>query len=113
MNKMFHKSRNTKIGSILLLIVILCSGLLIIVQSFLDTNTASAESTWTQSSENDFYNGTFKNTIINGTGGLARLEIDSSGDCRWIDKHLLHDHRGIQQLDLIMIWLLLPQLIKC
>jgi hypothetical protein len=48
-------------------------------------NLASA-STWTQTSDTDFDNGTFENILLNGTGNAAGLEIDLSGISQWFDK---------------------------
>jgi len=49
-------------------------------------HTASALSTWTQTSDMDFLNGTFDNITIIGSGEAAELKIDLSEIQTWTEK---------------------------
>jgi len=75
-----------KVGSISLIIILVCSGILIIIPSSPVIHTASALSTWTQTSDIDFLNGTFDNITMIGSGEAAELKIDLSDLDYWTNK---------------------------
>ncbi|WP_455392935.1 Kelch repeat-containing protein [[Eubacterium] cellulosolvens] len=83
---MSDKSGKTKLETMMLIILLIAAGLLMFLQSIPDKDLASAESTWTQTSDDDFTNGTFNNIVLNGTGEAAKLEMGSCGASKWIDK---------------------------
>ena len=51
-----------------------------------EIDQVSAASTWTQTSDTDFKDGTFDNIRAKGTGESAELKIEISGLDHWIDK---------------------------
>lgn len=77
--------KKKKLWSILLISILIISGLLTI--NFLDTNfqTAEAMSNWTQTSTQDFENGTSNNLTIIGNGEAAELQIELSDLYHWKD----------------------------
>ena len=68
---------------ILIIIILLCFGLLIIVPMNPTIQTILAASSWNQTSERDFYNGTFNNTVMIDKGVNSELQIDLSGLNEW------------------------------
>ncbi|MCK5561340.1 MAG: hypothetical protein KAJ51_12125, partial [Thermoplasmata archaeon] len=83
---MTKKNIDQKLESILMIITIICSGLLIIIPLNPTIHTAFAVSTWTQTSDRDFSNGTMNNLTVVGSGDLAELRIDLSGLQTWTNK---------------------------
>ena len=67
---MDEKSGNTKVGTILTVMILICSGLTIFIHPIINPNLAAAESTWNQTSENDFQNG----TLLIKKPGIYRLQ---------------------------------------
>jgi hypothetical protein len=80
---MYEQGNKNKLCSIMLVIILVCSGFIIGFNSIQDSNLASAASSWTESSDTDFNNGIFEDIIINGTGDTADLMIDISGTNHW------------------------------
>ena len=76
----------SKMGSIILMIILVCSGLLFSAQFNSIMDTAIAGSTWTQTSDKDFDNGTLTNLTIVGNGDNADLRIDISDLKHWLQK---------------------------
>ena len=66
-----------KFFSWLIIIIYIFSGSLHSILFYPGPDSAEAASTWTQSSYWDFYNGTFNNTTIIGSGDSVKLKIDS------------------------------------
>ena len=83
---MTRKNVYRQILSILSIIILICSGILIIIHSDQRQNTVKAERTWTQTSESDFNNGTMNNLTILGNEEEAKLEIELSDIKQWIEK---------------------------
>ena len=75
-----------KFKSIIITVLLILSGILITINSNLNTQIAICESTWTQTSDRDFDNGTFNNTTIVGIGIDAELRINISGLEHWTRK---------------------------
>ncbi len=83
---MIYKGIKSKVGSIFTVMIIVLSGLLILLSSMPEFDFASAESTWTQTSDTDFYKGSFNYTMVNGTGDSAELKLVAGGQSQWINK---------------------------
>ena len=69
--------------SIIITVLLILSGILITINSNLYTQIAICETTWNQTSDRDFDDGTFNNTTITGTGNNAELTINLSGLEYW------------------------------
>ena len=80
---MFRKGVLHRCGSVFIVIILICSGLLITLPNLSEQNIASATSKWTQSTDLDFQNGAFDNIILKGTGLDAELKINSMGSNSW------------------------------
>jgi len=73
-----------KFKSIIMTVILILSGILITINSNLNTQIAMCESTWNQTSDKDFNNnGTFNNITVVGNGEAAKLQIDLSGIQQW------------------------------
>ena len=82
---MIDEATRNKLESILLTLILVCSGLLIIMPFLPEPNLVSA-STWTQTTDTQFYAGSFENIMVNGTGASAKLEVVPMGESQWINK---------------------------
>jgi hypothetical protein len=72
MNK---RALNQKFGSVLIIIILVCCSLIVIMPSGPLTKTATAGSTWIQSSDIDFESGSFNNITVVGGGNNAELQL--------------------------------------
>ena len=81
-----HFKCTSSIQSILIILILICS--FVLNNIFLNSNlhNAQAASVWTQTSDADFYNGTFKNITLVGSGDGAELELDLADLKDWLDK---------------------------
>ena len=72
-----------KVESILVILTLICSSIIstIILNSYIPTAAATSE--WTETSDYDFNNGTFKNITITGSGQDAELRINLSEIYHW------------------------------
>jgi hypothetical protein len=78
---------NRKLGSILLIVILINSGLLVSLPLSIWNSPFVEGSSWTQTSDIDFDNGTFINTSIIGTGTNARINIDMTELNQWNNKN--------------------------
>ncbi len=73
-----------KFKSIIITIILITSGILIFNIKNINSSTVLGESTWTQTTDEDFNNkGTFNNITVKGNGEAAELQIDLSGIDHW------------------------------
>ncbi|WP_455391505.1 Kelch repeat-containing protein, partial [[Eubacterium] cellulosolvens] len=79
-------NKNSKIWSVLLIIILVLSGFILIFNTDPELDSALAVSTWTQESDKDFNNGTSTNLTIVGNGAGAKLEIDISDLKHWLQQ---------------------------
>ncbi|WP_455392613.1 Kelch repeat-containing protein [[Eubacterium] cellulosolvens] len=82
---------NNKIIKILWILIILfslcISNFLLIDHIPFNPTTASAASTWTQTSDNDFNSGTLNGVTLSGTGDNTELILDLFPKNKWTDKN--------------------------
>ena len=85
---MEHKKlmNNNKFSSILIIIMLISSGLLVFISGNLGLSPVSALSTWMQTSEFDFNNGTLNNTTIEGSGENGEVRIDFWDVQHWFNQ---------------------------
>ncbi len=83
---MAEKIVKNKFWSILIIIILFFSGLLIVIPIEPNPTTAKAESTWIQTTDKDFFNGTSENISIYKTGDDSELRIDISDLQTWTKK---------------------------
>ena len=81
---LYYKS---KIGSILLIILLVLSGSIVFFNINPELNSVFAASTWTQEEDKDFNNGTLDNLTIVGKGADAALQIDISDLHHWLQQN--------------------------
>ncbi len=82
--------------TLLITIIIISSGALVFFTSDFYYQISVGESTWTQTSDRDFNEGSFNNTIISGTGNNAELTIELSGLDYWNRKtHAIKPSRRV------------------
>jgi hypothetical protein len=79
--KLINGNNKRKAGSILILIILVCSGLLVINYN---SNQADAASVWKQQSDIDFENGTLNDISITGFGDFSQLVLNNNYD--WTEK---------------------------
>ncbi len=75
-----------RLCSVLLIILLVLAGSIVIFNINPELNSAIAASTWLQSSDKDFSNGTLNNLTIVGTGVAAKLQIDISDLKHWLQQ---------------------------
>ncbi|WP_455392779.1 Kelch repeat-containing protein [[Eubacterium] cellulosolvens] len=75
-----------KVWSIFIIIILICSAGYVILLSSTQITSVSAASTWSETSEKDFNNGTLDNTTIEGTGNNAEVMLDMSDLNHWTEK---------------------------
>ncbi len=90
MSRVFNKR---KIGSAFLIVIFVFAGALDLLTLNTNSNIATAGSAWTETSDNDFNDGNFKNVTLEGSGSNAKLKIDSVGLTYWTN---LTPQGGIQ-----------------
>ena len=77
---------NCKMASMLVIILLVCSGLLISLSLTPMTFITKGSSAWTQTTYNDFDNGTLINTTIMGSGKDAQVCLDLTELNEWSQK---------------------------
>lgn len=80
---LYYKS---KICSILIIIILVLSGFILILNINPELNSAFAASSWEQTSDKHFNNGTLDNLTIVGSGDPAVLQIDISDLHHWLQQ---------------------------
>lgn len=78
-----QKTFYQKLGTFFVVIVLVGAGLFLFILSGPQVAMVPAASTWTQTSDIDFFNGTSDNITIIGSGDAAKLQIDLSKDYHW------------------------------
>ncbi|WP_455392080.1 Kelch repeat-containing protein, partial [[Eubacterium] cellulosolvens] len=81
--KLNPKQTKYKLGSILLVLILVCSGLVAITLSIQNFNNAEAVSIWSYKTAKNFKNGTLDNLTVVGSGEDAELKINLSGLHTW------------------------------
>ena len=82
---MIDEATISKLKSVFLIMVLICSGLFFILPLTPEIQIASA-SAWTQTTDTEFYNGSFENIMVNGTGASAKLQVVPMGQSLWTNK---------------------------
>ncbi len=75
-----------KMGSLLIIIALVFSGVLIIIPSTPMIMSAESASAWTETSDTDFKKGTLDNVTILGTGSTAELTLKANFTGNWLEK---------------------------
>jgi hypothetical protein len=79
-------STRSRAGSLVLIIMLVCSGLLIAYPLSPGLLNVSGKALWIESSERDFNNGTFHNISVYGQNDNANLQINLEGIQTWTKK---------------------------
>ncbi len=84
--RVVHIGSSNRLWIIFIIIILLCSSLIGVVINDTILFRVSGSSTWTQTSKQDFENGTLNNTTIEDTGANAKLSLDQTQLNHWTKK---------------------------
>ncbi len=103
-NKAKSATSLSKLGSILMIIFLIGSGLFVIIPNNLNIYLVTEASSWEQTSDTDFYNGTLNNVSLNGAGDAAELKINLSDIQQWVKKNPSSKPSARMYVSMATVW---------
>jgi hypothetical protein len=102
--KFNRKQIKLKFSSLFLVIILVCSGSVVITSLTHDFSNATAVSTWTHETGKNFKNGTLDNLTVVGGGEDAELKINLSGLHTWTKLPQTNRPVGNYYHEMVSIW---------